>query len=81
MTRKEIRQAPTVAVWSCGLAGLEIKGVEYGMEETVLCVWTGDNSAHRCKVRSGRRGPYFFVSGVGFTWTSVGGCKGGRESK
>lgn len=63
MTRKEIRQAPTVAVWSCGLAGLEIKGVEYGMEETVLCVWTGDNGAHRCKVRSGRRGPYFLFYG------------------
>lgn len=59
MTRKEIQQAPTVAVWSRGLAGLEIKGMEYGMEETVLCVWTGDNSAHRCKVRRGRRGPYF----------------------
>lgn len=42
MTRKEIQQAPTVAVWSCGLAGLEIKGVEYGMEDFVLCVWTGD---------------------------------------
>lgn len=60
MTRKEIQQAPTVAVWSCGLAGLEIKGVEYGMEETVLCVWAGDNSAHRCKVRSG---PYFLFHG------------------
>ena len=46
MTRKEIRRALTIAVWSSGLVGLEIKGVEYGMEETVLCVWTGDNSAH-----------------------------------
>ena len=60
MTKQEIRQAQTVAVWSCGLAELESKGVEYGMEDSVLCVWTGDNSAHRCKVRrSGRRGPYF----------------------
>ena len=60
MTRKEIQQAPTVAVWSSGLVGLEIKGVEYGMEDRLLCVWTGDNSIHRCKVRSG---PYFLFRG------------------
>ena len=55
MTRKEIQQAPTVAVWSSGLAGLEIKSMEYGMEDSVLCVWTGDNSTHRHKVQSGRK--------------------------
>ena len=71
MTRKEIQQAPTVAVWSCGLAGLEIKSMEYGMEETVLCVWTGDNSTHRCKVRSGEEARIFCFAGGGFTWTSV----------
>lgn len=63
MTRKEIQQAPMVAVWSSGLVGLEIKGMEYGMEDRVLCVWTGDDSAHQCKVRSGRRGPYFLFHG------------------
>lgn len=51
----------SVAYWS-GLNGIEIKGVEYGIEDYVYCVsgaWRGRKSYHRCKVEYTQRGRAF----------------------
>lgn len=62
MTNQEIINAPSIAYYS-GLNGLEIKAIEYGINDRVLCVsgcWYGGKAAqqaHRVKVnytRSGR---------------------------
>ena len=52
MTHSEIKAAPTIAYYS-GLNGIEIKGIEYGIEDYILFTsnaWTGKPTAHRTKV-------------------------------
>lgn len=51
----------SVAYWS-GLNGLEIKGVEYGIDDHVYCVsgaWGGKKAYHRCVIQYTRRGRAF----------------------
>ena len=57
MSKAEILNMPTIAYWS-GLDGLEIKDIEHGINDYVLCVsgaWYGGKSnerAHRVKTVS-----------------------------
>ena len=56
----------SIAYYS-GLNGLEIKGIEYGIEDHVYCVsgaWYGGKAAkqyHRVKVQYTRKGSAFFM--------------------
>ena len=58
----------TIAYYS-GLNGLEIKGIEYGIEDYVYCVsgaWGGEKGFHRCKVyypASEIKSPFFKIHG------------------
>lgn len=53
MSKKEIcSQLPSVAYYS-GFGGLEIKKIEYGIDDYIYCVsgaWTGKKSYHKLKV-------------------------------
>ena len=52
MTKKDILKMETIAYYS-GFNGLEIKGIEYGIDDHVLCVsgaWNGKPNPHRLKV-------------------------------
>lgn len=49
MSKAEILDMPTIAYWS-GLDGLEIKDIEYGINDYALCVsgaWYAGNSERR----------------------------------
>lgn len=52
----------SVAYYS-GLNGLEIKGIEYGINDYVYCVsgaWGGGKAFHRCKIYYPITGSAFF---------------------
>ena len=49
----ELSAKPTVAYWSA-FGGVEVKGIEYGIDDYVLCIsgaWSSQPSAHKLKVR------------------------------
>lgn len=64
MTNREIISLPSVAYYS-GLSGLEIKCIEYGVNDRVLCVssaWYGGEKAkrvHRVRIQYTRTGRAF----------------------
>lgn len=62
MTKKEYcLQNPAIAYYS-GLSGLEIHGIEYGIDDHIYCVagtWGGPKSYHKLKVQ-------YTVKGVPF---------------
>ena len=50
--REYCMKNPTIAYYS-GLNGLEIHGIEYGIEDYIYCVsgaWGGGKAFHRCRV-------------------------------
>lgn len=52
MKKQDILQKKSIAYYS-GLDGVEVKGIEYGIEDHVLCVsgaWYGKKQPHRLKV-------------------------------
>lgn len=56
MTKKEYCMSHDSVAYYSGLDGLEIKGIEYGVNDFVYCVsgcWYGGKAArrfHRCKI-------------------------------
>lgn len=64
MTAKEYCSAnPTVAYYS-GLAGVEIHGIEYGIDDHIICVsgaWGGGKSYHRAKIHYNANGDAYFM--------------------
>ena len=62
MTRKEILNAESKGYYS-GCGGIEIKEIEYGINDRVLFVagaWTSQKSAHRARIYTDRNGESFF---------------------
>jgi len=65
MRKSEYKDNKSVAYYS-GFAGIEIKGIEYGIEDYVIFVagaWNGNSSVHRSKIYYGNR-DYFKYRGV-----------------
>lgn len=65
MKKTDILKMKSVAYYS-GLNGLEIKKIEYGIDDYVLCVsgaWSSKKQAHRVKVYYTGDNPYFMVHG------------------
>ena len=64
MKKKEYcMKNPAIAYYS-GLNGLEIHGIEYGIEDHVYCVsgaWGGGKAFHRVKVQCTGKGAAFIV--------------------
>ena len=64
MTKREYcMRNPAIAYYS-GLNGLEIHGIEYGIEDYIYCVsgtWGGGKAFHRVKVQYTRKGSAFFM--------------------
>ncbi len=61
MTKQEILDMPSIAYWS-GLDGLEIKEIEYGTDDYLLCVsgaWNGKPKPHRLKIYTDHGGNSF----------------------
>ena len=65
MTKKDILKMETIAYYS-GFNGLEIKGIEYGIDDYVLCVsgaWYGKPKPHRLKIYYTSENAYIKLSG------------------
>ena len=65
MTKKDILEMETTAYYS-GFNGLEIKGIEYGVNDHVLCVsgaWYGKPNPHRLKIYYTSENAYIKLSG------------------
>lgn len=65
MKKSEILSMKTIAYYS-GLNGLEIKGIEYGINDHVLCVsgaWGGKQKPHRLKVYYTSENAYIYLHG------------------
>lgn len=56
--REYCMKNPAIAYYS-GLNGVEIHGIEYGIDDYIYCVseaWSGGKAFHRCKVQYTRKG-------------------------
>lgn len=65
MSDKEKRCAgKTIAVYAwTAFSGLEVKGIEYGVEDYVYCT-TSDGKCHKLRIRETAHGdPYFILYG------------------
>ena len=65
MTKKDILEMETTAYYS-GFNGLEIKGIEYGIEDYVLCVsgaLAGKPKPHRLKIYYTSENAYIKLNG------------------
>lgn len=66
MNKREYCESRESVAYYSGLDGLEIKGIEYGIEDYIYCVsgaWHGGKAGrkyHRCRVEYSRRGRAFF---------------------
>ena len=63
MTKKEYCESRESIAYYSGLNGLEIKGIEYGIDDYIYCVsgaWGGGKAFHRVKVQDARNGAAFF---------------------
>ena len=62
MTKKEYCQSRESIAYYSGFTGLEIKGIEYGIENFLYCVsgaWGGQKGFHRLKIQEDRKGRSF----------------------
>lgn len=65
MKRKEVLELATIAYYS-GLDGVEIKSIEYGIDDYIICVsgaWRSKKNVHRVKIYYSDKGDYFKVNG------------------
>lgn len=72
MNKREYCESRESVAYYSGLNGLEIKGIEYGINDFVYCVsgcWYGGKAArrfHRCKIyypANGKDSAFFMVHG------------------
>lgn len=74
MNKREYCESRESIAYYSGLDGLEIKGIEYGINDYVYCVsgcWYGGKAArrvHRCKI-------YYPANGKGSAFFRVDGYK------
>ena len=64
MNKRQYCESRESIAYDSGLNGLEITGIEYGIEDHVYCVsgaWGGGKAFHRVKVQYTRKGAAFFV--------------------
>ena len=81
MNKREYCESRESIAYYSGLNGLEIKGIEYGIDDYIYCVsgaWGGGKAFHRCKIQYTRSGAAFSgYMGTGYRWTNASewGCK------
>lgn len=63
MNKRQYCESRESIAYYSGLNGLEIKGIEYGIDDYIYCVsgaWGGGKGYHRCKIQYARNGAAFF---------------------
>ena len=54
MNKRQYCESRESIAYYSGLNGLEIKGIEYGIDDYIYCVsgvWSGGKAFHRCKIQ------------------------------
>ena len=62
MTKREYCETHPATAYYSGFAGLEVHGIEYGVEDYLYCTsgaWSGRKSYHRLKIKYTRSGSAF----------------------
>lgn len=62
MNKRQYCESRESIAYYSGLNGLEIKGIEHGIEDYIYCVsgaWGGGKAFHRVKVQYNRKGAAF----------------------
>lgn len=63
MNKRQYCESRESIAYYSGLKGLEIKGIEHGINDYIYCVsgaWSGGKAFHRCKIQYTRKGAAFF---------------------
>lgn len=63
MNKRQYCESRESIAYYSGLNGLEIKGIEYGIDDYIYCIsgaWGGGKTFHRCKIQYTRKGAAFF---------------------
>lgn len=63
MNKRQYCESRESIAYYSGLNGLEIKGIEYGIDDYIYCVsgaFGGGKAFHRCKIQYTRKGAAFF---------------------
>lgn len=69
MTKREYCESKESIAYYSGMGGLEVKSIEYGIEDYIYCVsgaWSGVKGFHRCKIyypANGIKSAFFKVNG------------------
>ena len=69
MNKRQYCESRESIAYYSGLNGLEIKGIEYGIDDYIYCVsgaWGGGKAFHRCKIyypANGKDSAFFRVHG------------------
>ena len=66
MSKKEVCLENSSFAYYSGFGGLELKKIEYGIEDYIYCVsgaWTGKKSYHKLKVYYDNNGSYLKLHG------------------
>ena len=66
MTKKQYCETHSATAYYSGFAGLEIHGIEYGIDDYIICrsgAWNGEPSYHRLKVYYSSTGEYIQLHG------------------
>lgn len=75
MNKRQYCESRESIAYYSGLNGLEIKGIEYGIDDYIYCVsgaWGGGKAFHRCKIQYTRKGAFFSgYMGIGFRLMNV----------
>ena len=80
MNKREYCESWESIAYYSGLNGLEIKGIEYGIDDYVYCVsgaWGGGKAFHRCKIQYTRKGGRLFSGCMGIKFRSMNVLKWG----
>lgn len=62
MNKRQYCESRESIAYYSGLNGLEIKGIEHGIDDFVYCIsgaWGGGKAFHRCKIQHTRKGAAF----------------------
>lgn len=62
MTKKEknlYNSKKVIAIYSCGLVGLEVLDIIYSIDDYIIYRYTGDNTIHRAKIYNTGNTSYF----------------------
>lgn len=66
MNKSEVCKAHESFAYYSGFGGLELKHIEYGIEDYIYCVsgaWTGSHRYHKLKIQYRDNGAYIHLHG------------------